>query len=38
MSKMENTNISHLKHEIPKDNLQIAEWTNDISIAGEIYS
>ena len=30
--------MSHFKHEIPKANLQIAEWMNEISIAGETYS
>ena len=34
-SKLENTKMSHLKYDIPKSNLQIAEWTNEISIAGE---
>ena len=30
--------MSHFKHDIPKFNLQIAEYTNDISIAGETYT
>ena len=34
---LESTKMSHLKHDIPKTNLQIAEWTNEISIAGETY-
>ena len=29
---------SHLKHDTYKSNLQIAEWMNEISIAGETYS
>ena len=28
----------HFKYDIPKANLQIAEWMNSISIAGETYS
>ena len=30
--------MSHLKYYIPKSNLQIAEWINEIFIAGETYS
>ena len=30
--------ISHFKQNTPKYNLQIEEWTNEISIAGETYS
>ena len=37
-SKLDNTNMSHFKHDIPKSNLHIAEWMNEISIAGESYS
>ena len=35
--KLEHTNMYHFKHDIPKSNLKIAEWMNDISIAGETY-
>ena len=37
-SNMENMNMSHFKHDIPKINLKIAEWMNEISIDGETYS
>ena len=30
--------MSHFKHDIPKSNLHILEWVNEISIAGETYS
>ena len=30
--------MSHFKHVTPKSNMQIAEWMNEISIAGENYS
>ena len=36
--KLENMKVSHSKHEIPKANLQNAEWRNNISITGETYS
>ena len=36
--KLENMKVSHSKHEIPKANLHITEWMNDIYIFGEIYS
>ena len=29
-SKLENMKMSHFKYEIPKSNLQIAEWMNEI--------
>ena len=32
-SNMENMNMSHFKHDIPKINLKIAEWMNEISIS-----
>ena len=35
---MENMNKYQLKHYTPKSNLQIVEWTNKISIAGDTYS
>ena len=37
-SKLENMKMYHFKHEIPKANLHITEWMNDIYIFGEIYS
>ena len=37
-SKPGNMKIPHFKHDIPKSNLQIAEWINEIYISGEIYS
>ena len=36
-SNLENMKMSHFKHDIPKSNLQISEWTNKISITGETY-
>ena len=33
-SNPENINISHLKHDIPKSNLKVAEWMNEIYISG----
>ena len=38
MYRLENMNMSHFKHDIPKDNLHILEWMNEISITGETYS
>ena len=35
---METTRMPNLNNDIPKDNLQIVEWMNNISIYGEIYS
>ena len=35
---LENTKMSHLKHDTPKDKLHIAESLNEISISGETYS
>ena len=34
---LETTRMSNLKHDIPKDNLQISEWMNKISINAETY-
>ena len=34
---LETTRMSLFKHNTPKDNLEIAEWMNKISIAGESY-
>ena len=33
--KLENMKMSHFKREIPKSNLQIEKWMNEISIVGE---
>ena len=35
---MENMNMSQFKHDIPRSNLNIVEWMNEISISGETYS
>ena len=37
-SNLENMKMSHFKHDTPKSNLKIAEWMNEVSIYGEIYS
>ena len=37
-TNMETMNMSNFNHDIPKSNLHIAEWMNEISIAGESYS
>ena len=37
-SNLESMNMSQFKHDIPKANLQIAEWMNKIIISGETYS
>ena len=37
-SNMDNTKKSQFKSDTPKSNLQIAEWTNEISIYGQTYS
>ena len=37
-SKPEKKIMHHLKHDIPKTNLQIAEWKNEISIDRKTYS
>ena len=37
-SKVENMNMSQFKQDAPKDNMQIAKWTHEISISGETYS
>ena len=37
-SNLENMKMFHLKHETSKANLQISEWMNEISNAGETYS
>ena len=36
-SKLENIKMSCLKHDIPKANMHIVEWMNEISITGETY-
>ena len=36
--KLENMKMSHFKHEVPKSNLKISEYMNEISISGETYS
>ena len=35
---LENMKMSHFKHDIPKYNLQIAEFMNEIYVSGETYS
>ena len=37
-TNLETMKISQFKHEIPRANLLISEWMNDISISGETYS
>ena len=37
-SKLENMKMYYFEHEIPNFNLQVAEWTNKISISGGKYS
>ena len=37
-TKLETMKLFQFKHVIPKENIQISEWTNDISIEGETYS
>ena len=36
--KLETMNIYQFKYDMPRGNIQIAEWMNEISIAGETYS
>ena len=37
-TNLESMKKSHSKHDIPKANLQIVKWMNEISISGETYT
>ena len=37
-SKLENMKKYHFKYDIPKANLNIAKWINEISVSGKPYS